>query len=143
MIKMCLLHDICEARTGDFNFVHARYVRAYEKEARKDQAEGIPIGKEMMGLMEEFEKGESKEAKLAKDADVLEQLLQEKEYYEIGNQQALLWMEYSALRLKTQSARGLAKAVMPGSVKDWWWDLQNKPSIKNGKPRFHGKKIED
>ena len=143
VMKMCLLHDICEARTGDFNFVHARYVRAYEKEARKDQAREIPIGEEMIVLMEEFEKGESKEAKLAKDADVLEQLLQEKEYYEIGNQQALLWMEYSASRLKTESAKGLAKAIMSGGVKDWWWDLQNKPSIKNGKPKFYGKKIKD
>lgn len=140
-IKMCLLHDICETRTGDFNFVHARYVRAYEEEARKDQAEKIVIGKEMRKLMQEFEKGESKEAVLAQDADVLEQLLQEKEHYETGNEQALLWMEYSASRLKSKSAKELAKAIMSGSVKDWWWDLQNKPSIKNGKPKFYGKKV--
>lgn len=68
----------------------------------------------MISLMEEFEKGRSKEAKLAKDADILEQLLQE-----------------------------LAKAIMSGGVKDWWWNLQNKPSIKNGKPKFYGKKIKD
>jgi len=143
VMKMCLLHDICETRTGDFNFVHSRYVRAYEKEARRDQAKGISIGEEMIELMEEFEGEKSREAQLAKDADVLEQLLQEKEYYELGNQQALLWMEYSASRLKTGLAKQLAKAIMSGSVKDWWWGLQNKPSIKDGKPKFFGKKIEE
>jgi len=140
-IKMCLLHDICEARTGDLNFIHARYVRAFEAEARKDQGEKIPIGKEMRKLLDEFEEEKSKEAILAKDADVLEQLLQEKEHYETGNDQALLWMEYSFSRLKSKSAKGIGKAVMAGSVKDWWWELQDKPAIKDGKPKFYGKKV--
>lgn len=141
VIKMCLLHDICETRTGDFNFVHARYVRAYENEARKDQARGNPIGQEMLSLMEEFEKGESKEAILVKEADILEQLLLEKECFETGNQQAPLWMEYSISRLKSETGKELAKAIIAGSAKDWWWNLQNKPSIKDGKRKFYGKKI--
>lgn len=142
IVIIVILNFLCflSVAEGDL-FEPTVLARAFEAEARKDQGEKIPIGKEMIRLMDEFEKEETKEAILAKDADVLEQLLQEKEYYEIGNEQALLWMEYSFSRLKSESAKGIAKAVMAGSVKDWWWDLQDKPAIKDGKPKFYGKKI--
>jgi len=128
--KMCLFHDLLETRTGDQNWVHAKYVRSSEEEARQDQCRGLPFGKEMLDLLKEYEERKTKEAIIVKDADVLEQLLQEKEYYEIGNKQAELWMEHSKGRIKTENGLKLAEAIMDGSMKNWYLELKEKPSKK-------------
>ena len=33
LLKMCLFHDLCEARTGDLNYVYKRYMKADEEKA--------------------------------------------------------------------------------------------------------------
>src|SRR3972149_1425436 len=75
MIKMCLFHDLPEARTGDLNYVNKKYVEADEKKAVNDLAETLPFGAEIKRLILEYSEGESLEAKLAHDADQLEMIL--------------------------------------------------------------------
>lgn len=74
VIKMCLLHD-CETRVGDANFVNKFYVSQEIQKAYKDQLKNLPFGKEIEALLDEFFRGSSKEAIVARDAYILEQIL--------------------------------------------------------------------
>ena len=123
VLKMCLFHDLLETRTGDLNLVNKQYNKAFEEKARKDQCQNLPFGKEMLKLLSEYEKRKTKEAILAKDADFLEEMCQQKEHYETGNSRALEWMEYTKKRLKTKIAKQIAEQIIKNKVKDWWWNL--------------------
>ncbi len=121
LIKMCLFHDLPEARTGDLNYVNKKYVRADTGKAVGDLASTIPFGDEITELIEEFEKGESMEAQLAHDADQLELILALKEYKDVGNKYADEWLEYAMKRLKTNIARQLAQTVLETDSSLWWF----------------------
>lgn len=79
VLKMCLIHDLGEAFTGD--------VPAFEKTASNEQEEkrllygwvaSLPgdIAKEMLSLYDEMEKRETLEAKIYKAVDGLEAVIQ-------------------------------------------------------------------
>src|SRR5512142_2133637 len=59
LIKMCLFHDLPEARTGDLNYVNKKYVKADIEKAIEDLAATVPFGTEIKELVEEFEEGKS------------------------------------------------------------------------------------
>jgi putative hydrolases of HD superfamily len=121
LIKICLFHDLPEARTGDLNYVNKKYVRADTGKAVEDLASTIPFGNEIKELIEEFEKGESIEAQLAHDADQLELILALKEYKDVGNTYADEWLEYALKRLKTNIARQLAQTILETDSSLWWF----------------------
>jgi len=72
VVFICLFHDLGEGRTSDLNYVHQRYGRLAETEAIRDIAASVPFGGKIEELYREFEKRESREARLARDADQLE-----------------------------------------------------------------------
>lgn len=121
LIKMCLFHDLPEARTGDLNYVNKKYVKADIERAVEDLSATVPFGAEIKELVDEFEKGESTEALLAHDADQLELILALKEYKDVGNKYADEWLEYALKRLKTDIARNLAKTILSTDSSLWWF----------------------
>ena len=121
LIKMCLFHDLPEARTGDLNYVNKKYVKADIEKAIEDLAATVPFGAEIKELVEEFERGESPEAMLAHDADQLELILALKEYKDVGNKYADEWLEYAMKRLKTDIARTLAQTILSTDSSLWWF----------------------
>jgi putative hydrolase of HD superfamily len=121
LIKMCLFHDLPEARTGDLNYVNKKYVKADIGKAVEDLAATVPFGNEIKELIEEFEKSESLEAQLAHDADQLELILALKEYKDVGNKYADEWLEYALKRLKTDTARNLAQTILETDSSLWWF----------------------
>jgi len=88
IIKMCLFHDLPEARTGDLNYVNKKYVTADERKAVKDLTDTVPFGKDLIEVINEYDEGKTVEALLARDADQLEMILALKEYKDIGNRYA-------------------------------------------------------
>jgi putative hydrolase of HD superfamily len=122
VVMMCLLHDTSETRTGDQNWIHKKYVKTYESEVIKDQLTGVPGGAALLNITAEYEKRSSKEAKLAKDADLLDQILLLKEYAWQGNREAALWLKDNEQikRLSSQSARLLAQEILSQKPSDWW-----------------------
>jgi putative hydrolase of HD superfamily len=112
LIKMCLFHDLPEARTGDLNYVNKKYVEANEKRAVEDLAQTLPFGHEIKELIQEFSEGVTEEARLARDADQLEFIFALKEYKDLGNKYADEWLEFSLKRLQTGAARELAKTIL-------------------------------
>jgi putative hydrolase of HD superfamily len=121
IIKMCLFHDLPEARTGDLNYVNKKYVKADIEKAVEDLAATLPFGGEIRELVDEFERGESVEAQLAHDADQLELIFALKEYKDLGNKYADEWLDFAIKRLKTEVARQLSEAILETDSSLWWF----------------------
>src|SRR3989344_3592985 len=113
VVQMCLFHDVSESRSGDQNWIHKRYVKVFEDEIIHDQFGDLPFGKDILALGREYQERKSLEAKLAKDADLLDQILLLKEYAHIGNHEAEEWLKNNAQEkmLQTSFAKKLAKKI--------------------------------
>ncbi len=122
VLKMCLFHDIAEARTGDANFVHSHYVKQDEKQAIKDQIHSTPIENEVSKIIEEYTERKSKEAIVAKDADLLNQIILQCNYLK-NSRDLERWNRHSIKKLKTKSARALAKAITKRNPFDWFYNF--------------------
>lgn len=133
MIKMCLFHDLPEARTGDLNYVNKKYVDANEKKAVEDLAQTLPFGDELRELILEFVEGKTEEAKLARDADQLEMILALKEYKDLGNKYADEWLDFSLRRLQTDVARELAQTILETDSSLWWFSDKGDWWVSGGK----------
>ncbi|RLA90318.1 MAG: phosphohydrolase [Thermoplasmata archaeon] len=121
VIKLCLLHDLPEARIGDQNYVYKKYVTVDEEKAVKDLTANLPFGDDIKELIDEFNKKETKEAMLANDADQLEIILQVKQEMDLGNKYGKEWLHYIKKRLITPVAKKMADIIMTRDFSDWWF----------------------
>jgi 5'-deoxynucleotidase YfbR-like HD superfamily hydrolase len=121
-ILMCLFHDLPEARTGDHNYVNKRYVSVDEESALKDLARDTPFGDEILLIFSEFNEGESLEARISRDADQLDLIMELKEQKDLGNKYAEDWLYYAEKRLVTESAKEMAQEILKTDSTDWWFD---------------------
>ena len=120
---LCLFHDTQETRIGDVPSVGKAYVvTAPNPEVTADQVAGFPTaaGQAVRELVEEYEARQSLEARLAKDADKLECLIQAREYQAQGHEDVPPWIETSAAALQSSSARRLAEACQQVPPRQWW-----------------------
>jgi len=136
-VMMALLHDTKEVRSGDHNYIHKKYVKIFEEEISKDQLGVLPFT-DLFDIDNEFEERKSKEAIIAKDADLLDQMLLLKEYSHQGNHEAEIWLSGKGnanktnthyFNLKTDSAKKLGKEILDGKVSEWWenvWTSKNR-----------------
>jgi putative hydrolases of HD superfamily len=122
VILMCLFHDFPEARTGDHNYVNKKYVVVDEEKAIQDQVTGLPFGNEVSRLLREFNAIETFEARLSKDADQLDLILELKEQLDLGNPHAEEWLSFALKRLLTESGKRLANEIMSTERDSWWFD---------------------
>jgi len=136
VMMMGFLHDVKEIRSGDHNYIHKKYVKIFEDEISKDQLRYLPF-KDLYEIDKEFEVRKSKEAIIAKDADLLDQMLLLKEYSHQGNKEAEIWLAGKGTNstnvqyrnLKTKSAKELGKEILSGKVSLWWeniWTAKNR-----------------
>jgi len=133
LIKMCLFHDLPEARTGDLNYVNKKYVVADEQKAVGDLTKSLPFGRELLDIINEYEEGRTAEALLARDADQLEMILALKEYKDIGNKYAEEWLAFSLKRLRTETAKELAKVILETDSSLWWFSDKGDWWVTGGK----------
>ncbi len=123
VLKMCLFHDLAETRTGDANFINKQYVNLKEDEARQDQLSEIPAAAEILGLLKEFEQRQSKESIVAKDADCLDQMILQREYFYKDQPNHEIWQNHTQKSLKTESAQKLAAEIRTTNPFEWLYDL--------------------
>ena len=121
VVKMCMFHDLPEARTGDQNYVNKKYVDVKTRKAVEDMATPLPFGSEIRDLIYEFEEGVTEEAKIARDADQLEFIIALKEHKDLGNTYAQEWLEFSIKRLQTATAKELSKVILETDSSLWWF----------------------
>jgi putative hydrolase of HD superfamily len=88
-VRMALVHDLAECVVGDITPNDG--VSDEEKRERESNAMGAltsscgAVGDEVRALWEEYESGETREARLVKDADKLEMVMQASEYETAGD----------------------------------------------------------
>ncbi|MDD5618789.1 MAG: HD domain-containing protein, partial [Candidatus Omnitrophica bacterium] len=118
-----------EARTSDLHKMAQRYLDYEEMEdkAFSEQVGVLPkiIKDEMLGLHKEYRKQKTKESIIARDADILECLIQAKEYHEFGYKEAHNFMKKAPNFLKTKSARKLWQSAKKASLNKWWIKLSD------------------
>jgi putative hydrolase of HD superfamily len=130
LICMCLIHDLPEARVGDLNTVHKKYVAADESRALDDTVRGLAFGRSLEGLIREYNEGKSQEARLAHDADQLAMILELKDLIDIGYKPPQSWIENVIKRVKTETGQKIARAVMDTRRDDWWQQTTAEPDYK-------------
>lgn len=121
VIKMCLFHDLAEARTSDLNYVHQKYAKADEGKVLEDIAETLPFGPEIKNLVSERNSRETLEAKIAKDADNLEWILSMKEQADTGNTRAAILIISAKKRLYSEEAKKIAEQITNTPSDNWWF----------------------
>jgi len=136
VLKMCLLHDLGEVRTGDHNYIHKKYVKEFSDEIIKEQLGTLPHS-DFKKIALEYEERKSKEAIVAKDADMIDQILLLREYAWTGNHEAERWLKGKGRekentqykKLKTKSAKNIAESIMNREPSAWWnnlWTSKNR-----------------
>lgn len=122
VVLMCLFHDFPEARTGDHNYVNKKYVKTDEERAVQDQVRELNFGDEIVDLFREFNGCDTLEARLAKDADQLDLILELKGQLDSGNPNAKDWLSYAVKRIITDGAKQMAQEILTTNSSDWWFD---------------------
>lgn len=121
-ILMCLFHDLHEARTGDMNYVNKRYNTVDEKKAVSHMTEKLSFGAEIASLTEEFNECATIEAKIARDADQIDLILELKREKDLGNRYADEWLFYAKKRLITEKALAMVQEILETDQAEWWFD---------------------
>jgi putative hydrolase of HD superfamily len=124
---MCLFNDLHEARLNDLHKIGQRYIdfKKAETVAHKEQTESIgELGEGIFSLHRELHELKTKEADVARDADLLENAYQAKEYIEIGHKDAQNWIDNIRGVIKTKTAKKLLDLLEKTNSNDWWQSLK-------------------
>ncbi len=127
-VLMALFHDLPEARTNDAHRIVRRYAdwKDVDKKAITEQSKRLPdgVGAQIIDLFNEFEKEDSHEAKVVRDADLLECIVQAREYQTLGYNDVADWIFNARGALKTGSAKKIAAECLKTEPKEWWQGLK-------------------
>lgn len=130
VLVMCLTHDLGESRTNDHNWLHKRYTTEADPEVLQEQLETLPF-QDLFDMATEYLDRQTPEAIVAKDADILDQILLLREYAHQGNREAVRWLKgkrnpqpyHYTTYLKTESAKALGRALYDEDPSSWWQNL--------------------
>ncbi|NNF98437.1 MAG: HD domain-containing protein [Desulfobacteraceae bacterium] len=120
LLAMCLFHDLTEARIGDLNYVQKKYVTPDESKALADTISGVPFGRDMAAIIEEFNAQETLEARLSHDADQLSFIMDLKMLSDLGYKPPKEWLPNVRGRLKTQVGIQLSDSICKTNHDQWW-----------------------
>jgi putative hydrolases of HD superfamily len=130
VVSMALFHDMSEARTNDAHRIVRRYVdwEGVDKKVVEDQSKRLPekMGERITSIISEFEQAGSLEARVVRDADLLECLVQAREYQTLGYNEVVDWIFNAQAALKTESAKKIAEECLKTEPKEWWQGLKAK-----------------
>jgi putative hydrolase of HD superfamily len=127
ILLMTLFNDMHEARINDLHKMAQRYIdiKQAEDKAFLEQIEGLPktVRKELSSTRKEYRRQSTRESVIARDADILECLIQAKEYSEHGYSEAVKFMKKAPSALRTGSARRLWALAKRTKLNEWWESL--------------------
>lgn len=127
VVSMSLFNDIHEARINDLHKMGHYYIdfKDAEKRVFKDQAKALDVKVKtvLTKLRDEYDDQKSREAIIARDADILECLIQAKEYYDHGYLGAKLFFAKAPGFLKTKSAQNVWREVKRWHSSHWWQEI--------------------
>lgn len=130
LISMGLVHDLTEAKIGDLNSVQKQYVTADESKALADTVFDLPFGESLAKIIDEYEANETREARLAHDADQLALILDLKALSDLGYRSPSKWLPPVVRRLTTETGKRLAADILETEWDQWWLDPLLEREIK-------------
>ena len=137
VIKMALVHDITESRTGDVHYLSRQYTIRKEDVAIKDMLKETSLEKDFIKLWEEYEERKFIEAKIVKDADNIDVDLELMEQKSRGNTLPDKWkiMRKTAIRKKlfTKSAKQVWDSLHETDPDSWHLNAQHRFKTENQK----------
>jgi putative hydrolase of HD superfamily len=123
MVKMALVHDIAESRHGDVDDISRQYVERKEELAINDVLGDTALKDEFLKLWQEYEKRESIESKIVKDADNIDVDLELAEQKAKGSTLPDALAESRKFvgenKLYTKSGKKIWNTVMNSNPHDW------------------------
>lgn len=129
VLMMTLFNDIHEARINDLHKMGQRYInfKRAEDEAFAEQIEALPedMNSELAELHNEYRAQKTRESVVARDADILECLIQAMEYQLHGYGDAVKFMKKAPLHLRTASSKRLWKLAQTMDLNEWWEKLSD------------------
>ena len=124
VMTMALFNDIHESRINDLHKMGHHYIDFKEAEKRvfHDQTTRLhkEVKEELASLRREYDGQETPESVLARDADILECLIQSKEYFDMGHKEAEHFFAKAPSHLKTASAQKVWREIAAWDSSDWW-----------------------
>jgi putative hydrolase of HD superfamily len=120
LMSMCLVHDLPESRMGDLNYVQKQYVTADETAALDHVGASTSLGPDISDLVQEFNKAETLEARLAKDADQISLVIELKTLADIGFKPPHKWLPMVRKRLQTETGKQIAETIAQTDWDTWW-----------------------
>ena len=129
VVRMALVHDVGESRSGDVHYVSRQYTSRDEELAIEDVFSGTSLAKEMIELWKEYERRETIEAKIVKDADNLDVEFELKEQEAKGETLRKYWFDARQRiynNLYTKSAKKMWKEIQNSNPHDWHFFARNR-----------------
>ena len=123
-VMMALYNDIHEARINDLHKMGHYYIdfKQAERKVFRDQVKALEehFKNALTRFREAYEAQQIKESIIARDADILECLLQAREYLDGGHLKTRKFFHQAPAHLHTKTARKLWRAIKTYDTSEWW-----------------------
>jgi putative hydrolase of HD superfamily len=140
VLKMALLHDLSETRTGDVNYVARMYTKRDDDTAYRDILAETSLEQDFGVLASEYKVRNTLEAKVVKDADNLEVDLEIQELMSQGNKMAEKWVSDRRAgvypKLYTDTAKKLFDAIYNADPDTWHKNAKNRFNAGDFRPEL-------
>jgi putative hydrolase of HD superfamily len=127
VVTMTLFNDIHEARINDLHKMGHYYIEFREAEKRvfADQIAGLEakVKSHLKAMRDDYDGQKTKASQVARDADILECLIQAKEYLDNGYPVAKTFFKRAPSCLKTKTAQKLWQQAQKWDSHDWWQNV--------------------
>ncbi|MBI2013172.1 MAG: HD domain-containing protein [Candidatus Colwellbacteria bacterium] len=128
VIKIALVHDVPESRTGDVHYISRLYTKRDEEGALSEIFKEVNLADEFLELWKEYEKRGSLEAKIVKDADNLDVDFELQEQAARGVKLRDSWnrKESTYHQLYTETAKKIFEMIYISNPDDWHTKAKNR-----------------
>ena len=127
VMSMTLFNDIHEARINDLHKMGHYYIefRKAEEKVFNDQIQRLnsKVKNSLSSMRKKYTQQSTPESIVARDADILECLIQAKEYLDNGYPVAKTFFNRAPSHLKTKTAKALWKAALKWDSHAWWQNV--------------------
>jgi putative hydrolase of HD superfamily len=127
VVTMTLFNDIHEARINDLHKMGHHYIDFHNAEQKVFVDQIADLGKKVKGALQamrgDYDRQLSRESIVARDADILECLIQAKEYVDNGYPVARTFFKQAPDHLKTPTARKLWRQALSWDSHAWWQNV--------------------
>lgn len=134
IIRMALAHDLPETRTADLAYVHKVYSQTDDARAARDLFAGTSFA-DFEDIHARYEKRDTIEAKIVKDADNLDIDLELKEFEEQGHKLPAKWKAMRKFvrdkKLYTKTAKALWDKLQKANVAQWHMEANKWKKLPN------------